>query len=190
MPAAANRATTAAPAGVVRDEAAPVANAAAELVAAADEPVALAEADVGEAVVAVFATLATEAMEEEAAARRLEEVSILALDCLIMLGDLRLSSSAVLSDLVLHGRLLVAVRAVVVARQDIRVHIAQADPVVAVLLAPLDALLVAADTGVDNVLGCAVGSKGGGSKGNEASEDGYGTHGEVCKGVRVRRALY
>ena len=76
MPAAANRATTAAPAGVVRDEAAPVANAAAELVAAADEHVALAEADVGEAVVAVFATLATEAMEEEAAARRLEEVSI------------------------------------------------------------------------------------------------------------------
>jgi hypothetical protein len=68
----------AAPAGVVRDEAAPVENAdvAAAVPEPVAEPVAEAEADVGDAVVAVFATLATEAMEEEAAARRLFLVSI------------------------------------------------------------------------------------------------------------------
>ena len=69
----------AAPAGVVRDEAAPVANADAVAAEAepepVDEPVAEAAADVGDAVVAVFATLATEAMEEEAAARRLSSLA-------------------------------------------------------------------------------------------------------------------
>lgn len=66
-------AATAAPAGVTAD-AAPVANA----FAVEEVPVALLvpvdeAAEVGEAVVAVFATLATEAMEDEAAALRLHK---------------------------------------------------------------------------------------------------------------------
>lgn len=48
-----------------------MAKAAALEVEAAEEPVGEAEAEVGAAVVAVLATLATLAMEEEAAARRL-----------------------------------------------------------------------------------------------------------------------
>ena len=67
-------------------------------------------------------------------------------------GDSRFSSSAELRDLVLYWRLLVAIWAVVVACQNIPVHIAHADPVVALVLAPLDALSVSLDTGVDNVL--------------------------------------
>lgn len=95
------------------------------------------------------------------------------------LGNLRLSSGTERGDLVLHGRPLVAVRAVVVACQDIGVHVAQADPVVAVLLARVDAALVAAHAGVDDVLGRAVGSEGGGGRGDEGAEEECRTHVDV-----------
>lgn len=95
------------------------------------------------------------------------------------LGNLRLGSGTERSHLVLHGRPLVAVRTVVVACQDIGVHVAQADPVVAVLLARVDAALVAAHAGVDNVLGCAVGSEGGRGRGDEGAEEDCRTHVDV-----------
>lgn len=97
--------------------------------------------------------------------------------------DSRLRSSAVLSDLVLHRGLLVAVRAVVVARQDIGVDVAEANPVVAVLLAARNAVLVAANTRIDNVLRIAlvVGrGKGGRAQGEDGSEEGSGVH---CNGM-------
>lgn len=99
-------------------------------------------------------------------------------------GDSRLSSSAEAGDLVLDGAALVAVGAVVVARQDVRVDVAQADPVVAVLVARVDAALVAADAGVDDVLRGAVGGEGSASEGRGAGEEERGTHGvEVERGV-------
>lgn len=70
-------------------------------------------------------------------------------------GNSRLSSSAVLCNLVLHGRLLVAIRAVVVACQYVVVDVAQADPVIALLLASGDAVLVPRHAGVDDVLSLA-----------------------------------
>jgi hypothetical protein len=114
--------------------------------------VAEAVAEVGAAVVAVLATEAAEAREAEAATRRLWG----------MLGSttlkagqgsrLRLSSSAVLCDLVVDRRLLVALGAVVVAGLDVGVDVAHADPIVGLVLAALDAVLVASDAGVDNAV--------------------------------------
>lgn len=55
-----------------------------------------------------------------------------------------------------HGvgnrRLLVAVRAVVVAHEHVGVNVAQADEVVAFLVAFVDAVLVAGDAGVDDAV--------------------------------------
>lgn len=97
-------------------------------------------------------------------------------------ADLRLSSSAETGLLVQHRAALIAVRAVVVARQDVRVHIAQTDPVVSLLLAGIDAALVAVDTGVDNVLSSAVGCEGGGCQSGERDEEGCGAHVEELTG--------
>jgi hypothetical protein len=106
--------------------------------------------DVGAAVVAVLATEAAEAREAEAAARRLWGM----LESIILRARqgsrLRLSSSAVLDDLVVDRRLLVALGAVVVAGLNIGVDVAHADPVVGLVLATLDAILVAGHAGVDN----------------------------------------
>lgn len=66
--------------------------------------------------------------------------------------NLRLSSLAELSDLVLDRRPLVALGAVVVASQDISVDVAHADEVIGLLVAALDAGLVACDTGVDDAM--------------------------------------
>jgi hypothetical protein len=91
--------------------------------------------------------------------------------------DVRLSSSAVLGDLVLDWGLHVAVRAVVVARQDVGVHVAHADPVVGVLLAAFDAVLVALDAGIDDVLGGAlVLRESGGGERNGAEKDSSAAH--------------
>lgn len=99
--------------------------------------------------------------------------------CALLAGGYsRLRSGAEAGHLVLHGAALVAVRAVVVARQDVRVHVAQADPVIAVLVARVDAALVPADAGVDDVLRGAVGSQGGGGEARGSEEDESGTHGE------------
>lgn len=81
--------------------------------------------------------------------------------------------------MVLDGGLLVAVGAVVVAHQHVCVHVAHADPVVALGLAALDAFLVAGHAGVDDVLGLAgvaAGGEGGGGEGREGDERG-GAHG-------------
>jgi hypothetical protein len=106
--------------------------------------------DVGAAVVAVLATEAAEAREAEAAARRLWGM----LETIVLKARqgsrLRLSSSAVLDDLVVDRRLLVALGAVVVAGLNIGVDVAHADPVVGLVLATLDAILVTGHTGVDN----------------------------------------
>jgi hypothetical protein len=61
--------------------------------------------------------------------------------------------AAVRGDGVGNGRLLVAVRAVVVADEHVGVHVAQADEVVAFLVARVDARLVAFDAGVDDAGG-------------------------------------
>jgi hypothetical protein len=96
------------------------------------------------------------------------------------LGYSRLRSSAKAGDLVLHRAALVAIRTVVVARQDISVHVAQADPVVAVLVARIDTALVPADAGVDDVLRGAVGGECRCGKGRKAGEEDGGTH---CDGL-------
>jgi|SRR5690242_2346129 len=88
----------------------------------------------------------------------------------------RLSSGAEGSNLVLHRAALIAIGAVVVARQDVPVHIAQADPVVAVLLARRNAGLIALDTGIDNVLSSTVGSKRGGREAKNSGDESSGTH--------------
>ena len=68
----------------------------------------------------------------------------------------RLSSIAVRGDGVLDGRLVLGVGAVVVADKDITVDVAQADEVVALLLAGVDARLVALDTRVYDAVGVVV----------------------------------
>lgn len=66
---------------------------------------------------------------------------------------LRLSSLAELSNLVLNRGLLVAIRAVVVAHEHVRVHVAHADEVVWLQVARVDARLVSRDAGVDDAVG-------------------------------------
>jgi len=61
-----------------------------------------------------------------------------------------LSSIAVRGDGVLDRGPVLGVRAVVVADEDIAVDVAEADEVVALLVAGVDAGLVAGDTGVDD----------------------------------------
>lgn len=61
-----------------------------------------------------------------------------------------LSGIAVRGDGVLDRGLLLGVGAVVVADEDITVDVAEADEVVTLLVAGVDARLVAGDTGVDD----------------------------------------
>lgn len=92
-------------------------------------------------------------------------------------GYVRLRSSAEAGHLVAHGTALVAIRAVVVARQHVRVHVAQTDPVVSVLVAGVDARLVPADAGIDNVLGSAlVRERGAGEACSGGDDEERGTH--------------
>ena len=67
-----------------------------------------------------------------------------------------MGGTAVRGDLVLYGRLLVAVGAVVVADEDIGVDVTEADEVVGLLVAVVDAGLVAGYAGVDDVLSLAL----------------------------------
>lgn len=92
--------------------------------------------------------------------------------------NLRCRRRTKLRDLVLRRAALRAIGAVVVARQHIRVHIAQAHPVVAVLLARLDAVLVRSDAHIDNVLRSALLLTRGRARGLRSGECGRGQDGE------------
>lgn len=72
-----------------------------------------------------------------------------------------------------------------VACQNVCVDVAQTDHVVAVLLACGDAVLEAANAGIDNVLRIAlIGSESGAGQGKDGGDESGGTHGdgEVSKG--------
>lgn len=95
-------------------------------------------------------------------------------------GAQGLSSIAVGGDGVLDRRLVLRVRAVVVADEDIAVDVAQADEVVALLVAGVDAGLVAGNASVDDVLSSALvlRSNEAGRRGDGDGNGGRETH--VC----------